>query len=238
MGITVMPGLTSMESDTRTQRISTTIGQARLNGRFYRHPDSALVSYPVAVDNALGALPDRAYNIAIVGGGAAGIASLYELSRLAKTLSAGTMTVTLYESDPDSFLTRLEAGTQAINVRGLKAGRVSAARVNQNDTVYEVGAMRFPEIAGLTWHYASVVYGDGAPIKVFPNPGKVPTEFMSVTASTATAAVRPRIGWTGNRRRARCFSWSRAGSPARPTAKRPSHSFRSAAAIRCRSRSC
>ncbi|MET2526043.1 flavin monoamine oxidase family protein [Ralstonia pseudosolanacearum] len=178
MGITVMPGLTSMESDTRTQRISTTIGQARLNGRFYRHPDSALVSYPVAVDNALGALPDRAYNIAIVGGGAAGIASLYELSRLAKTLSAGTMTVTLYESDPDSFLTRLEAGTQAINVRGLKAGRVSAARVNQNDTVYEVGAMRFPEIAGLTWHYASVVYGDGAPIKVFPNPGKVPTEFM------------------------------------------------------------
>ena len=70
MGITVMPGLTSMESDTRTQRISTTIGQARLNGRFYRHPDSALVSYPVAVDNALGALPDRAYNIAIVGCGA------------------------------------------------------------------------------------------------------------------------------------------------------------------------
>ncbi|MHA6889210.1 flavin monoamine oxidase family protein [Ralstonia pseudosolanacearum] len=178
MGITVMPGLTSMESDARMQQISTTIGQAKLNGRFYRHPDSALVSYPVAVDKALGTLPDRVYNIAIVGGGAAGIASLYELSRLAKTLSAGKINVTLYESDPDSFLARHEAGAQAINVRGLKAGRVSAARVNQNDTVYEVGAMRFPEIAGLTWHYASVVYGDDASIKVFPNPGKVPTEFM------------------------------------------------------------
>ncbi|AXV80254.1 tryptophan 2-monooxygenase oxidoreductase [Ralstonia solanacearum] len=178
MGITVMPGLTSMESDMETQQILTTIGQAKLNGRFYRHPDSALVSYPVAVDNALGMLPDRPYYIAIVGGGAAGIAALYELSRLAKQLTAGKINVTLYETDPDSFLARRDVGTEAVNVKGLKAGRVSAARVNRNDTVYEVGAMRFPEIAGLTWHYASVVYGDNAPIKEFPNPGKVPTEFM------------------------------------------------------------
>lgn len=180
MGITVMPGLTSMESDMRTQQISTTIGDARDTGRFYRHPDSALVSYPVAADNALGTLPpDGHYYIAIVGGGAAGIASLYELSRLAEQLTSGTITVTLYESDPDSFLTRKhESAIETIDVLGLKAGRVSAARVNQNDTVYEVGAMRFPEIAGLTWHYASVVYGDDKPIKVFPNPGKVPTEFM------------------------------------------------------------
>ncbi|MBB6589959.1 tryptophan 2-monooxygenase oxidoreductase [Ralstonia solanacearum] len=179
MGITVMPGLTSMESDMRTQQISTTIGQARENGRFYRHPDSALVSYPVAADNVLGVLPDGHYYIAIVGGGAAGIASLYELSRLAEQLTSGTITVTLYESDPDSFLTRKhESAIETIDVLGLKAGRVSAARVNKNDTVYEVGAMRFPEIAGLTWHYASVVYGDDKPIKVFPNPGKVATEFM------------------------------------------------------------
>ncbi len=103
MGITVMPGLTSMESDMETQQILTTIGQAKLNGRFYRHPDSALVSYPVAVDNALGMLPDRPYYIAIVGGGAAGIAALYELSRLAKQLTVGKINVTLYETDPDSF---------------------------------------------------------------------------------------------------------------------------------------
>jgi phenylalanine 2-monooxygenase len=38
--------------------------------------------------------------------------------------------------------------------------------------------MRFPSIAGLTWHYASLVFGPGPVVTPFPNPGTVPTEFV------------------------------------------------------------
>jgi tryptophan 2-monooxygenase len=183
MGVTVMLRLVDL---TPEAAVPGTVGEVRKNGRFYRHPDSALVSYPVAVDpgggRGLGKLPEGpALNIAIVGGGAAGIASLYELSQLAR--QGRPINVTIYEADPDSFLSNKVKPDllESISVRGLKAGRVSAARIETKltrDTVYEVGAMRFPEIAGLTWHYASVAFGDDAEIKVFPNPGKVPTEFV------------------------------------------------------------
>ncbi|KVS39947.1 FAD-dependent oxidoreductase [Burkholderia ubonensis] len=184
MGMTVMPRLTNLQKDLK---IVTTVGEARENSRNYRHPDSALVAYPIAAANSLGTLPaNRSYDIAIVGGGAAGVAALYELGRLAAGLTEGEeIHVTLYESDPNSFLHHAPT-TRDITVQGLKAGRVSAALVHtgdpndpaNGDTLYEVGAMRFPEIAGMTWHYASIVFGDSAPIKVFPNPGKVPTEFV------------------------------------------------------------
>ena len=180
MGVTVIPRLLGLKDE---KKIATTVGEARLSGINYRHPDSALVSYPVAAAAPLGTLPAGNYRIAIVGGGAGGIAALYELGRLAATLPAGSgIDVQIYEADPDSFL-HDRPGIKAIKVRGLKAGRVSAALVHNGDpasgdTIYEVGAMRFPEIAGLTWHYASAAFGDAAPIKVFPNPGKVPTEFV------------------------------------------------------------
>lgn len=186
MGVTIMLRLTDLALEAEAA-VPETVGEVRMNGRFYRHPDSALVSYPVAVDpgggQGLGKLPVEGppLKIAIVGGGAAGIASLYELSQLAR--QGRPIDVTLYEADPDSFLSNKvkSKSLEAISVRGLKAGRVSAARIDTKlvvDTVYEVGAMRFPEIAGLTWHYASVAFGDGAKIKVFPNPGKVATEFV------------------------------------------------------------
>jgi tryptophan 2-monooxygenase len=190
MGVTVMLRLTDLAVEGALEAaapaVPATVGEVRRNGRFYRHPDSALVSYPVAVDpeggQGLGKLPEGPpLNIAIVGGGAAGIASLYELSQLAR--QGRPISVTIYEADPDSFLTnKVKPGfLESISVRGLKAGRVSAARIETKsavDTIYEVGAMRFPEIAGLTWHYASVAFGDDAEIKIFPNPGKVPTEFV------------------------------------------------------------
>nr|AAB29920.1 L-phenylalanine oxidase alpha subunit [Pseudomonas, P-501, Peptide, 92 aa] [Pseudomonas] len=87
------------------KKIATTVGEARLSGINYRHPDSALVSYPVAAAAPLGRLPAGNYRIAIVGGGAGGIAALYELGRLAATLPAGSgIDVQIYEADPDSFL--------------------------------------------------------------------------------------------------------------------------------------
>ncbi|MND79337.1 Phenylalanine 2-monooxygenase precursor precursor [compost metagenome] len=159
---------------------SETIAELLRRSRHYRHPDSAQIAYPYTVETPLGFLPPGNHRIAIVGAGAAGIAALYELSRLAAQLEASDqVTVDLYDSDPDHFLAPRPVND--IAVRNRKAGRVSAARVSVDGTdrtVYEVGAMRFPEIAGLTWHYASQVFDPQALVKVFPNPGKVPTEFV------------------------------------------------------------
>lgn len=157
--------------------LASTIGDLLETGKYYRHPDSALISYPVVVDQTLGTFPQGPTSIAIVGGGAAGIAALYEIAQAALGNINTRATVTVFEADPDSFLFGPDVGTTEIVVKGKKAGRVSAAIASEN-TVYEVGAMRFPEIAGLTWHYAERVFTAEAQVKVFPNPGKVATEFV------------------------------------------------------------
>jgi len=151
-----------------------TIADVAKVGRYFRHPDSARIVYPTIVQQPIGTLPaGRDLRIGIVGAGAAGIAALNELSRLVND-KTGTVNVTLYESDPDSFLFDLARG---LTVRGKKAGRVLAVQ-SDDKTVYEVGAMRFPESAGLTWQYAQRVFGPTAQVQVFPNPGKIATEFV------------------------------------------------------------
>ncbi|WP_246541768.1 tryptophan 2-monooxygenase oxidoreductase [Collimonas antrihumi] len=179
MSVTLMLGLRDKIKLKRGMKIPdfTKIGDVLEEGKFYRHPDSAEISYPLAVEPEIGVIPDGGdLNIGIVGAGAAGISALYELSRIAAKRSSGNITVTIFETDPNSFLAK-PAG-KAVDVFGKKAGRVSAARVGESETVYEVGAMRFPTIAGLTWHYAAQVFDEDAPIKIFPNPGTVATEFV------------------------------------------------------------
>ncbi|WP_197678047.1 hypothetical protein [Pseudomonas chlororaphis] len=159
---------------------TSTIADLQQLSQHYRHPDSARVAYPHTVQAPLGELPAGTHRVAIVGAGAAGICAFYELSQLAKGLPTGSkIVVDLYDSDPDHFLAPLR--NKDIDTQNRRAGRVSAARVSTGDTertVYEVGAMRFPEIAGLTWHYASKAFNPTERVKVFPNPGKVPTEFV------------------------------------------------------------
>ena len=151
-----------------------TIADVAKVGRYFRHPDSARIVYPTIVQQPLGTLPaGKNLRVAIVGAGAAGIAALNELSRMVND-TTGTVNVSLYESDPDSFLFDLARG---LTVKGKKAGRVLAVQ-SDDRTVYEVGAMRFPESAGLTWQYAQRVFGAAAKVQVFPNPGKIATEFV------------------------------------------------------------
>lgn len=173
MGFTICPNwITEDASKTPPTK---TIGELRQTGRFYRHPDSALISYPLVVDQPMGRI-DKPVKIAVVGGGIAGIASIYELSRLPNACE--NISITLFESEPDHFTAPAGFGDDSHRQR---AGRVftgSSGGSNSKNAVYEIGAMRFPEIAGLTWHYASQVFGDGGQVKVFPNPGKVPTEFI------------------------------------------------------------
>lgn len=151
-----------------------TVADVAKVGRYFRHPDSVRIVYPTIVQQPIGALPaGKDLNVAIVGAGAAGIAALSELSRVVSD-KTGAVNVSLYESDPDHFLFSLARG---LTVRGKKAGRVLAVQ-SDDSTVYEVGAMRFPESAGLTWQYALRAFGADADVRVFPNPGKIATEFV------------------------------------------------------------
>lgn len=192
MGITVIPTLFDEDNLPASESSSKTVGQVRETGKYYRHPDSAVITYPLVVEKAIGSIPksEEKLKIAIIGGGAAGIASCYELSRLE---NSDRIEVTLYESDPDHFTYKVPDDPDAVvpvnlDTFGKRAGRVFAAKSynpnvedpSQDDdhTIYEIGAMRFPEIAGLTWHYAGEVFGETETVEVFPNPGKVPTEFV------------------------------------------------------------
>lgn len=154
MGITINPNWLSAKAS--LAKVSTTLGNVAAKGKYYRHPDSALISYPVVVEKPLGSI-NKPINVAIIGGGAAGLAALYELSNLKD--SEKNIRITLYEADSDHFANA--PATYDVRTLGLKAGRVSAAissdksvTGNFDHAVYEVGAMRFPEIAGLMWHYA------------------------------------------------------------------------------------
>ncbi|KAJ6634251.1 Phenylalanine 2-monooxygenase precursor [Pseudolycoriella hygida] len=174
MGISINPDVLFTKRENKSR--SRTIVELAENGKYYRHPDSSLISYPVVVEKPLGEIK-KDLNVAIVGAGPAGIACLYELSRLK---GEGKITVTMYDCDPDHFQVPEEV---SVRIKGLKAGRVSAAISSEDEVdraVYEIGAMRFPEIAGLVWHYAYNMYPDKREDRIdpFPNPGTVPTELL------------------------------------------------------------
>lgn len=184
MSMTVIWNWTRSAQQPASESIATLLQRSR----HYRHPDASQIAYPDTVTAPLGTLPPGNCKVAIIGGGAAGISALHELARLAQQMSgSSSLAVTLYDADPDHFLAPnpTSSNPSDVHTRHRKAGRVSAARVSSGPageqverTVYEVGAMRFPEIAGLTWHYASQVYPPHTLVQVFPNPGKVTTEFV------------------------------------------------------------
>ncbi|XP_037050894.1 phenylalanine 2-monooxygenase precursor-like [Bradysia coprophila] len=178
MGITITPNLVFAKPI--HFKGTPTLADVAVKGKYYRHPDSARISYPLVAEKPLGTI-NKPIKVAIIGGGAAALAALYELSNVKD--SKQNITITLYESDPEHFV----HVSPFISVRtaGLKAGRVSAAvssdgpvPENVDHAVYEIGAMRFPEIAGLMWHYASILYGADTKVELFPNPGTVATELL------------------------------------------------------------
>src|SRR3954469_24340165 len=99
MSVTV---ITDLEAAVRGAPTVTIDQLANGKGFVYRHPDSAQISYPKAVTTAIGSLPagGGTYHIAIVGGGAAGIAALYELRKLADANPTWRLVVYVLEADP------------------------------------------------------------------------------------------------------------------------------------------
>ena len=100
---------------------------------------------------------------------------MYELRQIADASPEHEFWVLLFEADASNFLFTPRPQTPK-QVTPRRAGRVSSYFAP--NTVYEIGAMRFPSIAGLTWHYAQRVFGGNKPVTPFPNPGTVPTEFV------------------------------------------------------------
>jgi tryptophan 2-monooxygenase len=153
-----------------------TIGElANGPGLSYRHPDSAQISYPRTVQTTLGSVPDGRTSVAIIGAGPGGIAALYELRQVANANPRRAFEVVICEADPSNFLFTPRPVNPG-HVIPRRAGRVSSYYTPH--TVYEIGAMRFPSIAGLTWHYAERAFGAATVVNPFPNPGTVPTEFV------------------------------------------------------------
>jgi tryptophan 2-monooxygenase len=113
--------------------------------------------------------------VAIVGAGPGGIAALYELRQLADASPGRHIHVVIFESDSSNFLFTPRP-TNPTQLTTRRAGRVSSYYAP--NTVYEIGAMRFPSIAGLTWHYAARAFGRERIVNPLPNPGTVPTEFV------------------------------------------------------------
>ena len=177
MAVTVIRNL-AHAATTLLRKAPVTIGElANGTGKFYRHPDSAEISYPLTVQGALGRVPDHGepISVAIIGAGPAGIAALYELRQIADTIPRRRVDVVIFETDASNFLfTPRPVDPTVITPR--RAGRVSSYYTPA--TVYEIGAMRFPEIAGMTWHYAERAFGANEVANPFPNPGTVPTEFV------------------------------------------------------------
>jgi phenylalanine 2-monooxygenase len=172
MAVTVIKDLAHAAAMLRAAPV--TIGElANGPGLVYRHPDSAQISYPLTVQNALGSVPGGQTSVAIIGAGPAGIAALYELRQIANANPGRRIEAVIFETDPANFMFP-SPPPQYVTPR--RAGRVSSYFTPQ--TVYEIGAMRFPSIAGLTWHYAERAFGAATVVNPFPNPGTVPTEFV------------------------------------------------------------
>lgn len=138
-----------------------------------RYPDSVRWSYIRMVRNETGPTPFASSDnflknqtIAIVGAGAAGAAALFELAKIVTNTS--NFQVHLYESDPLNYV---HGGSEYDR----RMGRVYTNK--SNNSKYELGAMRYPSAAGLTWHYMSCVYPPSTKVDPFPNPGVVPTLF-------------------------------------------------------------
>lgn len=176
MAVTVIKDLAQAAAALRAAAV--TIGDlANGAGRYYRHPDSAQISYPLTVQTPLGSVPGQGeeISVAIIGAGPAGLAALYELRQIAETVPNRTIKVVIFETDPSNFLF-VQRPVNPPQVTPRRAGRVSSYYAPA--TVYEIGAMRFPSIAGMTWHYAERAFGAETVVDPFPNPGTVPTEFV------------------------------------------------------------
>ncbi|CAG8840998.1 17349_t:CDS:2, partial [Gigaspora margarita] len=138
--------------------------------KYYRHPDSATISYTKIAEESIGKISDKIFNIGTIGAGPSGICVLYKLSKINHNQN---INISLYKSDPNNFTISEEYGG-FIKKRGEQVSLTMAS----SRAVYEVGAICFSKTAGLIWYYARKVFGINEKVNPFSNPGAVTTEFV------------------------------------------------------------
>ncbi|EIM16995.1 FAD-dependent oxidoreductase [Pseudomonas chlororaphis] len=112
-------------------------------------------------------------SVCVVGRGAGALGAMTELDEIAKKNPGLTIRVKNIYYDTEVEL----ADDPEVNYDS-KWGRIFTVKPGQNHQ--EIGCMRFPSIALLTWNYISKAYPTqgSEPLVRFPNPGRVPTQFI------------------------------------------------------------
>lgn len=152
-----------------------TVNQFLSNSVYY--PDHPSVSFNnVAVGQMVeeGAATGQ-LNVAVVGRGASALGAMTELRLIADKNPKLKIEVTNYHYDTEIK----ESGDAAI--AQTKWGRIFTVQPGGEHTNYqEIGCMRFPSIAQLTWKYIAHAYPNDLDksLTVFPNPGRVLTQFV------------------------------------------------------------
>jgi len=138
------------------------------------YPDQPTVKWQnaanggMAVDNLL----LGKFKVVVVGRGASALAVMSELQDIARKNPRLTIEVENLYYDPE-----VGDPDNLVNYKS-KWGRIFATKPGPNEQ--EIGCMRFPSIAVLTWTFINKVYGDRSneELVAFPNPGVVPTQFI------------------------------------------------------------
>ncbi|SAL57108.1 amine oxidase [Caballeronia humi] len=157
----------------RAQIVSPTVNNFKSLPVFY--PDHPSVRWQnVALGQMLSATTlSGTLDVCVVGRGASALAAMTELNEIAVKNPGLIINVRniYYDAEVE------QAADSEINY-GSKWGRIFS--VKPGDNYQEIGCMRFPSIALLTWNYINKAYptsGD-VPLTRFPNPGRVPTQFL------------------------------------------------------------
>lgn len=137
------------------------------------YPDQPTVKWQdvangkLAASDLMGSL-----KVVVVGRGASALAVMSELRDIAKNNSRLIVEVENLYYDPEV------GDPNGLVSYDNKWGRIFATKPGPNEQ--EIGCMRFPNIAILTWTFIKKVYGDqsGEQLFKFPNPGVVPTQFV------------------------------------------------------------
>lgn len=164
----------------RALDVDPTVGNFKDLSIFY--PDQPLVDWKEVSLGKMVSATDLSgeINVCVVGRGAGALAAMTELNEIAKKNPNLKINVTnlYYDTEVES------ARDPAVSYEN-KWGRIFSVKPGSN--YQEIGCMRFPSIAQLTWNYIAKAYPgqEDEPLQRFPNPGRVPTQFiyrdMSVT---------------------------------------------------------
>jgi hypothetical protein len=149
MAVTVIRNLADAADALRAAALRTavkTIGQlADGDGRVYRHPDSAQISYPLTVQGPLGSVPDQGepISVAIIGAGPAALPRCTNFVR-SRTPSRGASMSSSSRPMPRISCSRHGRSIRRSSRRAARAGSRPTTRLRPSTRSARCGLPRLP----------------------------------------------------------------------------------------------